>query len=139
MLAAERDRLLAKARDALASALPEAWAIYVYGSFGRGDDWPESDLDLAVLLPPGHTLGDRFDLASRISRVVGREVDLADLRRAGLDLVREVMRDGRPLRVQSEADTLAWEAEQMTAYADFEPRRAALLSLYLREPLTGPS
>lgn len=135
----DRDRVFAEARDALIAALPEAWAIYVYGSFARGDEWPDSDLDLAVLLPPGRTIIDRLDLADRISHRVGRDVDLVDLRRAGLDLVREVLRDGRALRVQSATDTLAWEAEQMTAYADFSVRRAALVSMYLREPLAGPA
>ena len=32
-------------------------------------------------------------------------------------------------------DLLAWEAERMTDYADFEPRRAAIVEMYLREPL----
>lgn len=132
----DRDRMLSEVRDALSAALPEAWAIYVYGSFARGDEWPHSDLDIGVLLPPGRALLDRLELAERISRRIGRDVDLVDLRHAGLDLVREVLRDGIALEERSPADTLAWEAEQMTAYADFKPRRAALLSMYLREPLT---
>jgi predicted nucleotidyltransferase len=47
----ERDEVLASARDALPAALPDAWAIYVFGSFASGEEWPGSDLDLAVLLP----------------------------------------------------------------------------------------
>ncbi|MGH8229603.1 MAG: type VII toxin-antitoxin system MntA family adenylyltransferase antitoxin [Steroidobacteraceae bacterium] len=136
MATPDRDRILAEARDVLSAALPVAWAIYVYGSFAREEERPDSDLDLAVLLPPRRTLPDRFDLADTVSRRTGREVDLVDLRTAGLDLIREVLRDGRALRVRAPAETLTWEAEQMTNYADFNPRRAALVSLYLEEPLS---
>jgi predicted nucleotidyltransferase len=135
MDAVARERVFAAARDALWAAVPDAWALYAYGSFARAEEWPQSDLDLAVLLPPRHVITDRSGLAHRISRDVGREVDLVELRRAGLDLIREVLRDGRALRVAAESDTLAWEAEQMTAYADFNPRRSALVSMYLKEPL----
>lgn len=61
---AERERILAAARDALHTALPDAWAIYVFGSFARGEEWPDSDLDLAVLLPPAHRISNVLDVIS---------------------------------------------------------------------------
>jgi hypothetical protein len=48
----DRQQILDAARALLAQVLPDAWAIYVYGTFARGDEEPGSDLDLAVLLPP---------------------------------------------------------------------------------------
>ena len=135
MIDAERDNLLAAAGGELAAALPQAWAVYAYGSFARGEEWPDSDLDLAVLMPPGEPLPDRLGLIARVSRRIGREVDLADLRRAGLDLAMEVIRDGRPLLVRRRDATLQWEAQQMTDYADFQPRRADIIAAFLREPL----
>lgn len=139
MTEAERQKALDAARDALLTALPDAWAIYVYGSFGRGDAWPSSDLDLAVLLPPGRRIDDLLGLMAHVSQRVGhREVEIVDLRRAGLDLIAEVLREGLPLHVANEAKTLTWEAERMTDYADFQPRRVAILDRYLREPLRSP-
>ena len=58
-----------------------------------------------------------------------------DLRHVGLDLLMDILRDGIALHVGNEAGTLAWEAERMTDYADFEPRRAGILDRYLRQPL----
>lgn len=131
----QRQQTLNAARDVLTKVLPEAWAVYVYGSFARGDEWPDSDVDLAVLLPPRARIQDRLALIAEISRRIGHEADIVNLREAGLDLVHEVLRDGRPLLVRHESDVLAWEAERMTDYADFNPRRADILAQYLHEPL----
>lgn len=131
-------RLFEDAREVLLAELPEVEAIYAYGSLARGDAGPDSDLDLAVLLPPGGRIADPLDLMAKVSRRVHRDVDLVDLREAGLDLVWELLREGRLLYSRDPERTLAWEAERMTDYADFQPRRAALLDLYLREPLRSP-
>lgn len=47
MIQTERKSILAAACDALLAALPDAWAIYVFGRFARGEEWPGSDLDSA--------------------------------------------------------------------------------------------
>jgi predicted nucleotidyltransferase len=131
----DRQQILAKACAVLAARLPSAWAIYAYGSVARGDEGPASDLDLAVLLPPGQTIPDRLALTAEVARQVGRDVDIVDLRQANLDLVHELLRDGRQLRVTRADDVLGWEAERMSDYADFNPRRAEILAAYLDEPL----
>jgi|SRR6185437_5551584 len=117
MSQAERERILAAAREALLAALPEAWAIYVFGSFARGEEWPRSDLDLAVLLPPERRIEDLLDVMSRLSGQVHRDVDVVDLRRAGDVVRREVLMDGRTLYVSEPDQVLAWEASAMTRYA----------------------
>jgi len=123
--------------DVLLSMEPEIVAGYVYGSYARGDSGPQSDLDLAVLLPPGSSLIDKLALMAALSRRMHRDVDVVNLREAGLDLTREVLRDGHKLFDRDQDQTLAWEAEQMTDYSDFNRRRAALLDMYLREPLSS--
>ena len=59
---------------------PNVRLAVVYGSFARGDDVLDSDLDLLVSLRE-----DRADaavkLAVRLERAIGREVDLARLNR----------------------------------------------------------
>ena len=131
----QHQRIVNAACNVLAAALPEAWAIYVYGSFARGDERPDSDLDLAVLLAPGAKLPDKLALISEVSQQVGRDVDLVNLREAGLDLVHELLQNGEPLLVRRESDVLVWEAERMTDYAEFNPRRSDILAQYLHESL----
>lgn len=135
MTESERQSIFTAVREILLAALPEAWAIYVYGSLARGDEWPNSDLDVAVLLPPGQQIPDKLALMGKISRRIQRDVDLVNLRDAGLDLTREVLRDGEQLVVRRKAETLTWEAERMTDYAEFNPRRSEIIDAYMREPL----
>ena len=135
MSSVDRERVLETAGSVLATALPQAWAIYAYGSFARGDERPDSDLDVAVLLPPKAQIPDKLGLMAELSRAVGREVDIVNLRDASLDLVRDVLRDGRQLLVRRPSDVLVWEAERMTDYMLFNPRRAEIVSMYMREPL----
>jgi uncharacterized protein len=63
---------------------------YVFGSFARGDDRPDSDLDLAVVFPVGTSSEERFDRALRLGveleRRLGTSVDLIDLAEAPLRL-----------------------------------------------------
>ena len=112
----QRDEFLAAARDAVLAALPEAWAIYVYGSFARGEEWPDSDLDLAVLLPPERDIPDLLQAIAAVSRRVGRDVDLVNLRRAGDVLRREVLAGGKALHVGNADEVLAWEASAISRY-----------------------
>jgi predicted nucleotidyltransferase len=38
--------------EAITSARPDAMAAWIYGSVARGEDLPQSDLDIVVVLPP---------------------------------------------------------------------------------------
>ena len=58
---------------------------------------PRSDMNVAVLLPPGSRFDDKLALMKAISRRVHRDVDFVDLGEAGLDWIREVLRDGYKL------------------------------------------
>ena len=114
---ADRQRILTAACDSVLDALPDVWAIYVYGSFARGDQWPSSDVDLAVLLPAGRQIEDLLGLMSEISSRTQRDVDLVDLRKVGDVLRGEVLEDGRTLFISQPDAVLAWEASAMSRYA----------------------
>lgn len=114
---AERERILTAASDTLRAALPDAWAIYVFGSFARGEEGPSSDLDLAVLLPPQRRIKNLLDVMSSVSMQTGRDVEVVELRNAGDVLCREVLLEGRALYVRDPDTVLAWEAAAMSRYA----------------------
>lgn len=117
MTESEREAMLAAARNELLGAMPEAWAIYVYGSIARGEEWPQSDLDLAVLLPPQREIPDVLELIARVSVRVAREVDLVDLRRVGDVLRYEVLESGLVIHMADPDRVLEWEASAMTRYS----------------------
>ncbi len=106
-------------REALLEAYPDVWAIYLFGSFAKGQAWPSSDLDIALLLPPGETLHDKLSVVAKISSQVGHELDLVDIRQAGNVLRNAVLSDGKILHLSEPAKTLEWEAISMTDYADY--------------------
>lgn len=95
---------------------PQTEAIYLFGTYGTADQWPESDVDVAVLLPPPQAkaagalvLSDlRFALEDRLQR----EVDLINLRRVPTVLQKEVIAADR--RIYCADEYAADEFEMLT-------------------------
>ena len=120
------------ARDAVLAALPDALAIYVYGSFARGEQWPSSDLDIAVLMPPERRISDVLQLISHFAQSVHREIDLVDLRQAGDVLRREVLESGQALYQSDPQRVLAWEASALTRYGHYREEVRGILEDFRR-------
>jgi uncharacterized protein len=132
MTQGEREAIFDAARDAVLAALPEVWAIYVYGSFARSEEWPDSDLDIAVLLPPDQRIPDILELIGDISERVHRDVDVVDLRKVGDVLRREVLESGRTLFESDSEKVLAWEASAMSRYAHYREEVRDILEDFRR-------
>jgi predicted nucleotidyltransferase len=70
-------------RETLAH-FPSVQGIYLFGSYGTADEWPDSDVDMALLLPPEEA--DRAgnlafsDLHARLSILLKRDADLLNAR-----------------------------------------------------------
>jgi predicted nucleotidyltransferase len=110
LFAAEEARfaaLLAAVRAAAAAARPRPLAVWLYGSVARGDDAPESDVDVAVVAAAGELNGILSDLRERLrdtAEALGVELALvgatpADVARAaaGDTWWRGVVRDAVPI------------------------------------------
>ena len=132
MIQSERQAIFDTARDTVLAALPEAWAVYVYGSFARGEDWPDSDLDIAVLLPPEQRIPDLLKLIGDISKHIRRDADVVDLRSVGDVLRREVLESGRTLFESDPEKVLAWEASAMSRYAHYREEVRGILDDFRR-------
>jgi len=54
--------------------------LAVFGSVARGDDRPDSDVDLLVTIAPGAPVGllEMIRLSRRLEEILGRRVDLAE-------------------------------------------------------------
>lgn len=121
------DSILIGARDALLRAFPDAWAIYVYGSFARGEETDNSDVDLAVLLPPEGSIADLLGVISQVAADIHREVDIVDLRRVSDVLRREVLSDDRTLYVSRPDQVLEWEGSAISRYQRYREEVRELL------------
>jgi predicted nucleotidyltransferase len=132
MSESDRELILAACRDALLVSFPNAWAIYVYGSFARGDQTPVSDVDLAVLLPPDENIGDLLSVISDVASRVHREIDLVDIRRVSDVLRREVLMEGIALYVSLPDQVLEWEGTAMSRYQRYREEVRDLLENFAK-------
>nr|WP_303714610.1 nucleotidyltransferase family protein [Methanoculleus marisnigri] len=71
------DDLLERREEILAVAARHgARRVRIFGSVVRGEETPESDLDLLVEFEPGRSLLDHIALAQDLKDLLGREVDV---------------------------------------------------------------
>ncbi len=49
---------------------------FLFGSVSRGEEQPDSDIDILVRFGHDHSLVEQLDLMVKLSRLTGREVDL---------------------------------------------------------------
>ena len=98
---------------------------YLFGSVARGEDRPDSDVDVAVLFradPPRTLAGLHLDLADRLTAALGgRRVDLVVLNRAPVDLVHRVLRDGELVLERDRSARIRFEVRARNEYFDLLP------------------
>ena len=105
----------------------------MYGSGAVGKLRSDSDLDLAVLLPPGCDLtpAERLDLAAALRALAGRPVDLAVLGRSGGGgLGKEVVAKGRRLYCTNPLAADEFEMYALSSYARLREDRAPVEAEY---------
>ena len=72
-------------------------SIQVFGSFARGDENMDSDIDLLVELEPNRSLLDIIALKYDIEDLTGRKVDVVTPAGISPYLVKQIMKEAVPL------------------------------------------
>lgn len=98
-------------------------AVWLFGSFARGEARPGSDVDLAVLRSTApRVLEDlSLDLEDRLERVVGRQVQIVVINESPVDLVHRVLRDGLLLLDRDPSCRVRFEVQKRNEYFDLLP------------------
>jgi hypothetical protein len=109
---------------------------YVFGSVAQGRERPDSDLDIAVLLPRDVPANDYFQIELELNtEIVGcthiDDVDVVILNRAPPLLAYEVIAGGRLIFGRHE-DRVVYEVRAITEFIDTQPIRIAQEQAYLR-------
>ena len=100
--------------------------VYLFGSVARDTARPDSDVDIAVLRRRSAAREGTFeslplDLEGELEHVLGRRVDVVDLRMAAPDLVHRILRDGRLVHEADSSARIAFEVRERNEWFDVRP------------------
>jgi predicted nucleotidyltransferase len=125
-----RDDLARIVREELTRFRPVV--VYLYGSVAKGTPRPESDLDVAFLPSFACDAYDVFRAEQVLAAKLGRDVDLADLSRAGAVLKAQVLEHGERLLVCDAERAAEFEMLALSDYARLNEERREVLALFGR-------
>ncbi len=110
---------------------PDIQAIYFFGSHGTADEQPESDVDIALLLPPARAkkAGSLAvsDLWNELETALGKTVDLITLRLASTVLQKEVIAADRRVYTGDEYAAAEFEMLVISFYQKLNEERDAII------------
>ncbi|MBI5234909.1 MAG: nucleotidyltransferase domain-containing protein [Deltaproteobacteria bacterium] len=115
---------------------PDTQAIYLFGSYGTENEWPNSDVDIALLLPPktskqaGHLMLSR--LRGELELLTGRDVDLLDLRNVSTVFQKEIVMAQRRIYTADEYAAEEFEMLTLSYYQKLNEERAQVLAEGMR-------
>lgn len=111
---------------------PETQAIYLFGTYGTADERAESDVDIALLLPPRGREGNLqlagSDCRFRLQELLDKEVDLLSLRMLSTVFQKEVVMNGRLIYCGDRYAVDEFEMLTLSSYQKLNEERAAILA-----------
>lgn len=120
--------------ERIVEAYPETQAIYLFGSYGTKAEWPTSDVDIAVLLPPetAKRVGSLSlsDLRVSLERRLHRDVDLVNLRLASTVFQKEVVAAERRIYCADDYATAEFEMLVLSFYQKLNYERREILKAF---------
>jgi uncharacterized protein len=120
--------------DRILRTHPTTQAIYLYGSHATGDVRPDSDVDLALLLP--HTEAKATgslalsELSTELELLLGCRVDLVNLRQTSTVLQKEVVFKGRRLFCAAPSAVAEFEMLVLSFYQKLNEERREILEAF---------
>jgi uncharacterized protein len=125
--------LVGKVLPVVRQGVPELQAVYIFGSAVDGRLRGDSDIDLAVLAARLVESEILFALAQTCSRLVGREVELVDLRAVPVVFQAQIVGRGRRLGVPNEdREADFFENQVLSCYAAFAEERRPVVNEILK-------
>ena len=115
---------------------PDAQAIYLFGSWGTEDEWPDSDVDIAILLPPvaakTQSVLELIKTQTELSSLLHKSVDLLNLRQVSTVFQKEVVMADRRIYTADEYAAEEFEMLTLSFYQKLNEERAEVLAEGLR-------
>jgi predicted nucleotidyltransferase len=116
---------------------PSAQAIYLFGSSQTEDEWPDSDVDIAVLLSPEESkkAGSlaMSELRFALESLLGKDVDVINLRFVPTTLQKEVVIADRRIHTGDQYETEKLEMLTLSFYQKLNEERAEIVESAMAE------
>jgi predicted nucleotidyltransferase len=113
---------------------PTAQAIYLFGTYGTADEWPDSDVDIAVLLRPEEARQQpQLTLTPchlALADALGRPVDLLNAREVSTVSQKEIVASGRRLYCADDDAAAEFEMLTLSLYQKLNEERKAILESF---------
>lgn len=98
--------------------------IYIFGSYAKGKNDKNSDLDVAVLLEKGYSPLDKLSLIGDLIDIFKRDdIDLVILNDGNPVLEHQVIKHGKLVYMKDEDIKVNYEVRVLKVYMDMEPFR----------------
>jgi predicted nucleotidyltransferase len=115
---------------------PEVQGIYLFGSYDTEHEWPNSDVDLALLFPFPQAIElkmlsfspCKFALSDRL----GREVDLVNIRQVSTVFQNEIINSGRLISRGDPEAIGEFEMLVLSAYQKLNEERKEILEEFFK-------
>jgi len=113
---------------------PGMEAVYLFGSYGTEDEWTDSDLDIALLLPHEESCGHRdFSLTSchdDLMKATGRVVDLINIRAVSTVFQTEIIKTGRLIYCADSEAVADFESLMISQYQKLNEERRMIIESF---------
>ena len=121
---------------------PRVQAIYLFGSHGTEDEWPQSDIDIALLLPPQEARQAGClaisPCAIALSDAMPKMVDLVNLRQVSTVFQHEIIHHGHLIYCADRSAVDAFEMVTMSMYQKLNEERAGILEAFRKSGRAWP-
>jgi uncharacterized protein len=115
---------------------PDTQAIYLFGSYDTENEWPDSDLDIGVLLPPLQArsvpLLALAPCSDALADLTGTHVDLINIRQVSTVFQHEITTTGRLLHCADQYAKDEFEMLVLSYYQKLNEERREILDSFLQ-------
>ena len=107
-------------------------ALYLHGSYAKGVQHPNSDIDLAVLMKDFAALKAEniLIMSAQLELIFNRKVDLGILSSKNLVYAKEVIEHGRSVFCRNRFEKELFEATMLAMYLNLQMEREEILNAY---------
>jgi predicted nucleotidyltransferase len=116
---------------------PNVQGVYLFGSYMTEDEWPDSDVDIALLLPPEEANRERHLAMSECSLALAsalhKDVDLLNARTVSTVFRKEIISKGKLLYCADRYAIDEFEMLTLSYYQKLNEERADIVATALAD------